>query len=139
MRALAIGASPLAGQTCQQRARPCCFITAPPRNLFAPVPSRFPRILSCRAAAADVMEEAPPSTSLWLGSDEFSHLDDRQDRPPLPLPHLKAGKRVVIVRHGQSTWNAEGRVQGSTDFAVLTAKGVAQAETTREMVRAFED
>ena len=85
------------------------------------------------------MEEAPPSTSLWHGSDEFSHLDDRQDRPPLPLPSLKAGKRVVIVRHGQSTWNAEGRVQGSTDFAVLTAKGVAQAETTREMVRLLED
>jgi broad specificity phosphatase PhoE len=37
------------------------------------------------------------------------------------------------VRHGQSTWNAEGRIQGSTDFAVLTDKGEAQAETTRQM------
>ena len=58
----------------------------------------------------------------------------RQDRPPLPLPHLKASKRIVLVRHGQSTWNAEGRIQGSTDFSILTPKGEAQAETTRQMV-----
>jgi broad specificity phosphatase PhoE len=38
------------------------------------------------------------------------------------------------VRHGQSTWNAEGRIQGSSDFSELTTKGMAQAETTRDMV-----
>ena len=35
--------------------------------------------------------------------------------------------RVTLVRHGQSTWNAEGRMQGSSDVSVLTAKGEAQA------------
>ena len=40
-------------------------------------------------------------------------------------------KRVTLVRHGQSTWNEEGRIQGSSDLSVLTAKGEAQAETTR--------
>ena len=43
--------------------------------------------------------------------------------------------QVTLVRHGQSTWNEEGRIQGSSDKAVLTAKGEAQAETTREMLQ----
>uniref|UniRef100_A0A803N028 2-carboxy-D-arabinitol-1-phosphatase n=1 Tax=Chenopodium quinoa TaxID=63459 RepID=A0A803N028_CHEQI len=43
-------------------------------------------------------------------------------------------KRVVLVRHGQSTWNAEGRIQGSSNFSVLTTKGEAQAETSRQML-----
>lgn len=57
-----------------------------------------------------------------------------QDEPPLRLPSISTRKRVVLVRHGQSTWNAEGRIQGSSDFSELTAKGMAQAETTRDMV-----
>lgn len=73
-------------------------------------------------------------TLQWQGSDEFSHLGDRVDQPPLPLPELSTPKRVVLVRHGQSTWNAEGRIQGSSDLSVLTDKGVAQAQTTRQMV-----
>jgi broad specificity phosphatase PhoE len=35
--------------------------------------------------------------------------------------------RVLLVRHGQSTWNAEGRVQGQTHDVPLTEVGVAQA------------
>eukprot|EP00882_Tetradesmus_deserticola_P014306 GHRQ01015211.1.p2 GENE.GHRQ01015211.1~~GHRQ01015211.1.p2 ORF type:complete len:117 (-),score=7.26 GHRQ01015211.1:148-498(-) len=69
----------------------------------------------------------------WKGSDEFSTLDDRKDLPPLPLPPIKTHRRVVLVRHGQSTWNAEGRIQGSSNFSCLTPKGIAQAETTRDM------
>lgn len=41
---------------------------------------------------------------------------------------------MVLVRHGQSTWNAEGRIQGSSDASVLTPKGEAQAETCRQML-----
>ncbi|CAA0814996.1 Probable 2-carboxy-D-arabinitol-1-phosphatase [Striga hermonthica] len=52
----------------------------------------------------------------------------------ISLPPLKAAKRVVLVRHGQSTWNAEGRIQGSSDFSVLTLKGESQAETSRQML-----
>lgn len=50
------------------------------------------------------------------------------------LPHIPSSKRVVLVRHGQSTWNAEGRIQGSSDFSVLTPKGESQAETSRQML-----
>lgn len=52
----------------------------------------------------------------------------------IPLPPIKTAKRVVLVRHGQSTWNAEGRIQGSSNFSVLTKKGEAQAETSRQML-----
>ncbi|KAK9153775.1 hypothetical protein Sjap_001255 [Stephania japonica] len=51
-----------------------------------------------------------------------------------PFPPIKAAKRVVLVRHGQSTWNEEGRIQGSSDFSVLTQKGESQAETSRQML-----
>ncbi|KAK9127656.1 hypothetical protein Syun_016453 [Stephania yunnanensis] len=50
------------------------------------------------------------------------------------FPPIKAAKRVVLVRHGQSTWNEEGRIQGSSDFSVLTQKGESQAETSRQML-----
>ena len=33
---------------------------------------------------------------------------------------------IYIVRHGQTEWNKEKRLQGSTDIA-LTEKGVAMA------------
>ncbi|KAG7551551.1 Histidine phosphatase superfamily [Arabidopsis thaliana x Arabidopsis arenosa] len=46
----------------------------------------------------------------------------------------KKTKRVVLVRHGQSTWNEEGRIQGSSDFSVLTKKGESQAEISRQML-----
>ena len=51
-----------------------------------------------------------------------------------PFPPIKVAKRVVLVRHGQSTWNAEGRIQGSSNFSVLTKKGESQAETSRQML-----
>ena len=79
-------------------------------------------------------EQATEQDFTWKGSDEFSDLNDRRDQTPVKLPALKESKRVVLVRHGQSTWNAEGRVQGSTDFAVLTDKGRSQADTTRMTV-----
>lgn len=64
--------------------------------------------------------------------------DERKDLwtswESIGLPPVTAAKRVVLVRHGQSTWNAEGRIQGSSDFSVLTQKGESQAETSRQML-----
>ncbi|CAA6660729.1 unnamed protein product [Spirodela intermedia] len=54
-----------------------------------------------------------------------------------PVGHAAACRgraRVVLVRHGQSTWNEEGRIQGSSDHSVLTPKGESQAETSRQML-----
>ncbi|KAG2311159.1 hypothetical protein Bca52824_022716 [Brassica carinata] len=47
---------------------------------------------------------------------------------------VSSPKRVVLVRHGQSTWNEEGRIQGSSDFSVLTNKGESQADISRQML-----
>ncbi|KAK8607949.1 hypothetical protein V6N13_023393 [Hibiscus sabdariffa] len=41
-------------------------------------------------------------------------------------------KKVTLVRHGLSSWNEEGRVQGSSNLSVLTEAGVKQAERCRE-------
>ncbi|KAI8464921.1 MAG: phosphoglycerate mutase-like protein [Monoraphidium minutum] len=85
------------------------------------------------SSVARVAQAADPFA--WTGSDAFSPLGDRVDAPPLPLPPIARRRRVVLVRHGQSTWNAEGRIQGSSDFSELTPKGKEQAATTRDMLR----
>ncbi|OVA04652.1 Histidine phosphatase superfamily [Macleaya cordata] len=59
---------------------------------------------------------------------------EREFYSAVPFPPIKARKRVVLVRHGQSTWNQEGRIQGSSNFSVLTQKGESQAETSRQML-----
>jgi hypothetical protein len=95
-----------------------------------PPVSRFAFVLGTEQG-----EEVPSWT--WKGKDRFDQLDDRLDVPPLPLPALRTcSKRVVLVRHGQSTWNLRGRIQGSSDFSVLTDKGLAQAATARDLVSA---
>jgi broad specificity phosphatase PhoE len=79
-----------------------------------------------------------PLTSSW--HDEYSHLNDRIDAPPPPFPSLKSNStiRFTIVRHGQSTWNAINRIQGSSDLSELTEKGKAQAESSRQMLEDME-
>ena len=69
--------------------------------------------------------------------DEYSHLNDRIDAPPPSFPSLKSDRsiRFTIVRHGQSTWNAANRIQGSSDLSELTDKGKNQAELSREMLK----
>jgi probable phosphoglycerate mutase len=41
---------------------------------------------------------------------------------------------IWLVRHGESTWNASGLVQGQAEGPVLTAAGRAQAETVADAV-----
>lgn len=80
-----------------------------------------------------VRASAPPTaTTTW--TDEYTDLGDRVDQPPLPLPAIAKPVRVTIVRHGQSTWNAESRVQGSSNQSVLSEKGKQQARASQAMV-----
>lgn len=48
---------------------------------------------------------------------EFNCLEDRS-----------LTTRVILVRHGQSSYNAEGRIQGRSDHSVLTEAGLASAQ-----------
>ena len=43
-------------------------------------------------------------------------------------------KKVVLLRHGESTWNRENRFTGWTDVD-LSEKGVAEAEKAGRLLR----
>ncbi|MFJ5552230.1 histidine phosphatase family protein [Streptomyces sp. NPDC093225] len=49
----------------------------------------------------------------------------------------KTGRKIVLWRHGQTSWNLERRFQGSTDIE-LTATGVAQARRAARLLAALK-
>jgi phosphoserine phosphatase len=55
-----------------------------------------------------------------------SHLGD-------PLPPPGAGPRLLLVRHGETEWNRQGRFQGQIDVP-LNANGLAQAVAARRFL-----
>ncbi|GAQ82723.1 Phosphoglycerate mutase [Klebsormidium nitens] len=61
------------------------------------------------------------------GSVDFSGATN-----PLIRKALETEKTIVMVRHGLSTWNFEGRVQGSSDKSILSETGIWQAERCKE-------
>lgn len=104
------------------------FNPKPPKNLPFHYTNR-PLFGIVRASSSSVAQEIDKSSDEEKeGRKEFLGLKG------LEFPPIKGAKRVVLVRHGQSTWNAEGRIQGSSDFSVLTSKGESQAETSRQML-----
>ncbi len=44
---------------------------------------------------------------------------------------------VFVVRHGQTNWNVEKRVQGQTNESQLTPEGVSQASALAERLRPY--
>ncbi|WVZ54444.1 hypothetical protein U9M48_005233 [Paspalum notatum var. saurae] len=98
--------------------------------LVAPTPPLSP------AAAGRRSPRPASASSTCVSCSSVGELETSASprRAGASLPPLGQAKRVVLVRHGQSTWNAEGRIQGSSDASVLTPKGEAQAETSRQML-----
>ena len=46
----------------------------------------------------------------------------------MALEPPQGAQRFLIARHGETNFNAEGRIQGTLDTSVLTARGVEQAQ-----------
>ena len=44
-----------------------------------------------------------------------------------PLPFVAVSMRLLLIRHGLSSFNVERRIQGRNDLSTLTATGEDQA------------
>jgi broad specificity phosphatase PhoE len=55
----------------------------------------------------------------------------------MPEPEDRTGAALVLVRHGQTDWNVEGRWQGQAD-APLNARGREQAARAAVELRGFD-
>jgi 2,3-bisphosphoglycerate-dependent phosphoglycerate mutase len=53
--------------------------------------------------------------------------------------HIEDERTLWVVRHGESTWNVLGLVQGQSDDPVLTRRGRRQSEGLAAHFRAAED
>ncbi|KAI9121355.1 hypothetical protein K1719_008388 [Acacia pycnantha] len=58
--------------------------------------------------------------------------DFKQATTSLTNEPISSSKTVTLIRHGLSTWNAESRIQGSSDLSVLTETGEKQAERCKK-------
>ena len=52
----------------------------------------------------------------------------------MQFPTKGDGSRLILVRHGETEWNKEGRFQGQIDVP-LNKNGIVQASTTREFLK----
>jgi hypothetical protein len=105
--------------------------SGPPfRNALARHPSRHQasriQLRACvRFSNQEKVTRNAPSSHFVTGGRFGSTGSSRSLLLPDEVP-LLCDKSIVLVRHGLSTWNVEGRIQGSSDESFLTDFGVQQ-------------
>ncbi len=83
------------------------------------------------------------NTSISICNIVFNNWEDRQVQIEclnnvahlqLGLPKKRSKKRVILVRHGETDWNQQGRFQGQIDIP-LNENGKAQAKAASEFLK----
>ncbi|KAF0917569.1 hypothetical protein E2562_020944 [Oryza meyeriana var. granulata] len=90
------------------------------------------RVLTIKAAQSgvnNVSVESPPGNEASVTGAAYGF---RGATTSLTNEILTSSKKITLVRHGLSSWNAESRVQGSSNLSVLTETGAKQAEKCRD-------
>ncbi|XP_027105273.1 probable 2-carboxy-D-arabinitol-1-phosphatase [Coffea arabica] len=101
------------------------------------VSTEFHRPKSCSSVRIQCSSSSP---HLHVTTEKFGNdasltggaYDFEKATTSLTQKLLFTPKKVTLVRHGLSTWNEEGRVQGSSNLSTLTETGVAQAERCKK-------
>ncbi|CAN8072131.1 unnamed protein product [Agarophyton chilense] len=69
----------------------------------------------------------PTLTTKCSQSDSHSTSETREVRRPSVPTENGSQKFVILMRHGMTDWNQDGRIQGSLDSSRLNSTGVRQA------------
>ncbi|XP_027336506.1 probable 2-carboxy-D-arabinitol-1-phosphatase [Abrus precatorius] len=88
-----------------------------------------PRIRCSTSTSELTPGKIPTSTHFPVtgGAYDFTEATTSLTNELIPSP-----KKVTLLRHGLSTWNAESRIQGSSDLSILTKTGEEQAERCKK-------
>ncbi|KAK7246511.1 hypothetical protein RIF29_41380 [Crotalaria pallida] len=120
------------------------FITATPLSSSSssrplPVSSHTPLLrIHCSSSssssistseATPIPEKPPTSTNFSVTGGAY---DFTKATTSLTNELIASSKKVILLRHGLSTWNAESRIQGSSDLSLLTEVGEKQAEKCKK-------
>ena len=102
---------------------------APPRLCKRAGKLRVVTTRSAHSGVSNVSVETPPDNEASVTGAAYGF---RGATTSLTNEMLTLSKKITLVRHGLSTWNAESRVQGSSNLSVLTETGAKQAEKCRD-------
>ncbi|MED6107999.1 hypothetical protein PIB30_019403, partial [Stylosanthes scabra] len=102
-----------------------------PKLLHAPPFSSLRLGIHCSTSSHEVTpsEKLPTRIDFSLTGGAY---DFTKGTTSLTDDLIASPKKVMILRHGLSTWNSESRIQGSSDLSVLTEAGEKQAERCKK-------